>query len=260
MAHDRHLFISDLHLDFTAPEAVAQFLRFLDEQARDCAGLYILGDLVETWIGDDDDEPVRGTIGAALRTLTRQGTPCWIMRGNRDFLLGEDFEQRTGCQLLPDPALLEMGQLRVVLTHGDLLCTGDVRYQQFRLLAHSPRFRQVYLRLPLTTRRALAHMGRSRSHEHTRQTRTDIMDVSEAAVVAALRCANSNLLIHGHTHRPGIHPLMVDGQPATRIVLGDWYEQGSCLALYPDGRYERLELPRAATGSTVNMESNRLRV
>jgi UDP-2,3-diacylglucosamine hydrolase len=260
MANGRHLFISDLHLDATAPDAVAQFLRFLDQQARDCAGLYILGDLLETWVGDDDDEPVRNSICAALRSLTALGTPCWIMRGNRDFLLGRDFAQRTGCQLLPDPALLMLGQLRVVLTHGDALCTADARYQQFRSLARSPRFQQAYLQLPLPTRRALANMGRSRSHEHTRQTRTEIMDVSDAAVAAALRCADSSLLIHGHTHRPDIHRLTVDGRPATRIVLGDWYEQGSCLALQADGSYEWLALPRAATGSTVNLESSRLRV
>jgi UDP-2,3-diacylglucosamine hydrolase len=244
MSDGRHLFVSDLHLDATAPDAVEQFLCFLRDDASRCDGLYILGDLFETWIGDDDDEAVRGSICAALRRLTGSGTPCHVIRGNRDFLLGNDFSRRTGCTLLPDPTLLQIGPVRAVISHGDLLCTADHRYQQFRTMAQGDAFQAGYLRLPLATRRALARLARASSREHTRQQRSAIMDVDPDAVAAALRCGNSDLLIHGHTHRPGIHPQQVDGRHATRIVLGDWYDQGSCVVLHPDARHELMTLPR----------------
>lgn len=260
MPHGRHLFISDLHLDASAPDAVAQFCRFLQHEARNCDGLYILGDLFETWVGDDDDEPTRVKVCMALQALTGSGTPCWVMRGNRDFLLGSEFERRTGCKLLPDPVLLQIGPLRAVISHGDLLCTADHGYQQFRTLANSLDFQTEYLGLPLATRRALAQFARGRSREHTGQMRTPIMDVDSGAVLAALRCGDSALLIHGHTHRPGIHRLALDGKPAARIVLGDWYDQGSCLQLNTDGTYELLTLPRAAPASTLSIEPSRLRV
>ncbi len=258
MSSGRHLFVSDLHLDATAADAVAQFRHFLEDEARNSAGLYILGDLFETWIGDDDGEAVRDEICAALRRLTRGGTPCWVMRGNRDFLLGTQFEQRSGCELLPDPTLLQIGGVRVVLSHGDLLCTADQGYQQFRTLTRSTAFQTAYLGLPVNTRRALAQMARAGSHEHTRQMRSEIMDVEATAVAAALRCGGTDLLIHGHTHRPGIHKLLVDGRSATRIVLGDWYDQGSCLVLQADGSYELLEMARGP--STLSIESSNARV
>lgn len=245
MPRGRHLFVSDLHLDATAPDAVAQFRQFLQHEARDSDGLYILGDLFETWIGDDDDDATRSEICAALRELTAAGTPCHVIPGNRDFLLGRDFESRTGCKVLPDPVLLQTANVRAVISHGDLFCTADHAYQQFRTLTRSTAFRQGFLGLPLATRRTLALMARASSREHTRQLRGEIMDVSVAAVAAALRCGNSRLLIHGHTHRPGIHQHMVDGHSATRIVLGDWYDQGSCLVLNADGTFELLALPRA---------------
>jgi UDP-2,3-diacylglucosamine hydrolase len=245
MPDGRHLFVSDLHLDASAPDAVAQFQRFLQQDARRCDGLYILGDLFETWIGDDDDDAARDAVCTALRELTRAGTPCWVICGNRDFLLGQDFEHRTGCTLLPDPTLLQVGSVRAVISHGDLLCTADLGYQQFRTLAHSEGFQRAYLRLPLSTRRAFAQMVRASSREHTRQMRSEIMDVDAAAVAAALRCGNSTLLIHGHTHRPGIHQQVVDGKPATRIVLGDWYDQGSLLTVTADGQHDLQSLPRA---------------
>jgi UDP-2,3-diacylglucosamine hydrolase len=135
-------------------------------------------------------------------------------------------------------------------------CTADHAYQQFRTLAHSNIFRTGYLRLPLSTRRALARLARASSREHTRQLRSEIMDVDAAAVAAALRCGASDLLIHGHTHRPGVHQLQVGGRCATRIVLGDWYDQGSCLVLNTDGSYELLTLPRAAFGSEVTLPAS----
>lgn len=222
------------------------FRRFLHREAGDGDGLYILGDLFETWIGDDDDEPVRSAVCADLREFTRNGVPCYVLRGNRDFLLGRDFELRTGCTLLPDPVLLQAGAIRAVISHGDQLCSDDLAYLRFRSLASANWFRSSMLGLPLSTRRALAGFARSRSRQHTRQLRTEIMDVAPGAVAGALRCGNSNLLIHGHTHRPGIHALEVDGRPARRIVLGDWYDQGSCLVLDADGSHQLVTLPHAA--------------
>ena len=242
MPQSRYLFVSDLHLDGSAPDAVAQFIGFLQTDAMQSDGLYILGDLFETWIGEDDDA-ARRTVCDALRTFTASGKPCWVIRGNRDFLLDAGFERRTGCTLLPDPTLLQLGTLRAVISHGDLLCVADHGYQQFRSLVRRTRFCADFLRLPLSTRRTLAKIARAGSREHTRQQRSEILDVSASAVAAAFRAGNCDLLIHGHTHRPGIHRQVMDGQPTTRIVLGDWYEQGSCLALDSSG-YELLSLPR----------------
>lgn len=247
MPDGRILFVSDLHLDATAPDAVAQFCRFLQHDARNAASLYILGDLFETWIGDDDDETARDAVCLALQGLVKSGTPCYVLRGNRDFLLGPEFEIRTGCTILPDPALLQVGAVHAVISHGDLLCSADTAYQQFRSLARSPWFQADFLHLPVSTRRALALLARASSREHTRQMRSAIMDVETAAVEAMLRCGGSSLLIHGHTHRPAIHRLQVDGRPATRIVLGDWYHQGSCLVL-EDGSFQLLNLPRNEAG------------
>jgi len=137
-----------------------------------------------------------------------------------------------------------------VITHGDMLCSADTAYQQFRSLARSPWFHADFLHLPVCTRRALAALARTSSREHTRQMRNEIMDVEATAVEAVLRAGASALLIHGHTHRPGIHRLQVDGRPATRIVLGDWYHQGSCLVLNDDGTYELVALPRSDTGDS----------
>ena len=255
MASGRYLFVSDLHLDAGTPAAVAQFLQFLQGPARDANALYILGDLFETWIGDDDDEPVRARICGALRELT-MSTPCFVMHGNRDFLLGTAFEQRSGCRLLPDPTVLALPSARVLLMHGDLLCTADHDYQEFRQLARDPAHRAAWLRLPLTTRRALAQAARAGSHAHTSRVSEAIMDVDAVAVDTALRLAQARLLIHGHTHRPAVHSLQQDGQAMTRIVLGDWYDEGSCLALGADGRYETLPLLPSRATSTVNLAAS----
>jgi len=242
----RYLFVSDLHLDAGLPHAVEQFRQFLRGTARDADALYILGDLFETWVGDDDDEPVRNAVCDALREYTGRETPCYVIRGNRDFLLGRGFERRSGCRLLPDPVRLEAGDLRVVLSHGDLLCTADHGYQQFRQFTRKPGSQARFLSLPLPIRRAMAAAARAGSREHTRGMPEAIMDVAPEAVQAMLRAAGAPLLVHGHTHRPAVHQLQLDGMPATRIVLGDWYEQGSALALYSDGRYETVPLPAQA--------------
>jgi UDP-2,3-diacylglucosamine hydrolase len=258
MFADRLLFVSDLHLDETFPLAVEQFIGFLRGDARTCRALYILGDLFETWIGDDDDEPSRNQICGALHEFTRHA-PCHVMRGNRDFLLGRGFEARSGCRLLPDPVRIEAGDLRLLISHGDILCTRDARYQRFREFARDPGVQHDYLALPLASRRRLALRARADSSAHTRATAEAIMDVDQGAVEALLRLGDAQVLVHGHTHRPAVHELRVDDRQCTRIVLGDWYDNGSCLALSSDGRYETLRLP-ARTGSTLSIASSSARV
>jgi len=252
------LFVSDLHLDEESPRAVAQFIDFLQGAARPSQALYILGDLFETWIGDDDDEPVRNSVCAALREFTRH-VPCHVVRGNRDFLLGAGFESRSGCQLLPDPVRVQAGERTFLVSHGDLLCTSDLRYQRFRDFAREEPVQQDYLALPLAVRRMLAGRARTDSRAYTRGAADDIMDVNPDAVAALFRIAEADVLIHGHTHRPAVHRLRVGNRDRTRIVLGDWYDSGSCLQLGADGRYETLRLA-APAGSTLSMASSSARV
>lgn len=242
MAHGRYLLVSDLHLDASHPAAIAQFLHLLGTEAPRSDGLFILGDLFETWIGDDDDEAARGRVCDALRALTRQGVPCRVQHGNRDFLLGPGFAARTGCELLADPVRLEAGGRRFVLSHGDALCTHDVSYQRFRRMARSRWLQRAWLSLPLGTRRSLAAWGRRRSHAHVRRLPQDIMDVTPDAVAHLLREQHADVLIHGHTHRPAEHHLEVDGRPCLRVVLADWHQRGSMLVLQADGTLEHREL------------------
>ena len=245
MPASTYLFVSDLHLDASLPAAVDQFLGFLERDACEADGLYILGDLFEAWVGDDDPEPCRSRVCEALRAYTATGRPCWVVRGNRDFLFGRGFEARTGCTLLPDPVRITIGAFDAFVSHGDLLCTDDHAYQQLRSIVRQPDFQSRFTALPLAARRAMADAARKGSKAHTGRAAYTVMDVNAAAVLAALRVTGSNLMIHGHTHRPGIHTLDVDGEAATRIVLGDWYEQGSVLRVQDDGQYALLTLPRA---------------
>ncbi len=237
MPQGRYLFVSDLHLDSAAPLAVQAFLGFLAGDARRCDGLYILGDLFEAWIGDDDDDDARRRVCDALHALTQAGIACHVQHGNRDFLLGQGFSARTGCTLLPDPFVLETSAARVVLSHGDALCTADEAYQRFRRIVRRRAVQRGWLMLPLALRRRLAAGLRGRSRAHTGRMSPDRMDVTDEAVDALLRKTGADLLIHGHTHRPGVHPVRVDGRTCTRIVLGDWYEQGSVLELDANGRH-----------------------
>lgn len=223
------LFISDLHLEPTRPAITALFLDFLERRAQQAQALYILGDLFEAWIGDDDDAEPGRTVAAALRKLTDQEVPTYFLHGNRDFLLGERFAAATGIQLLPENVVINLAGERVLLLHGDTLCTDDVEYQAFRAQVRDPAWRARTLALPLAQRRALAGQLRETSRQSARQKAADIMDVNPAAVDQALRAHGVRCLIHGHTHRPAIHRWTLDGQPAQRAVLGDWYDQGSVL-------------------------------
>jgi len=224
------LFVSDLHLDASEPASGAQFQQFLAGTARGAEALYILGDLFETWIGDDDDESYRAGICAALAGLTAAGVPCYVMHGNRDFLLGRGFEQRTGTFLISDPLIVELQGEPVLLTHGDALCTADHAYQRLRALVRAPRWQRRFLALPLDVRRALAARARSGSRRHMARIGEQITDVDDEAVRAAMRACGVRSLVHGHTHRPAVHALTLEGADARRIVLGAWHEAGSCLA------------------------------
>jgi UDP-2,3-diacylglucosamine hydrolase len=242
------LFVSDVHLDASSPAAVEQFLDFLRTRAAGAEALYILGDLFEVWVGDDETAADKRAICAALRTLTTNGVACFVLHGNRDFLLGRGFCDDTGCRLLPDPVVAEFDGERVLLTHGDALCTDDHSYQELRSVVRTAPWQRRFLSLPLTDRELLADQARAGSRQHTARTIPKIMDVNPEAVEKAFRVAGVRRIIHGHTHRPDIHNTSVDGVPAQRIVLGAWYEQGSYLT-YERGHYELHELARAGNSS-----------
>jgi UDP-2,3-diacylglucosamine hydrolase len=223
------LFVSDLHLDAQHPEITRQFLAFLAGSATEADALYILGDLFEVWIGDDDPDPEKRRIVAGLRGLTDSGVPCYVMHGNRDFLLGEQFCADTGCRMLEDPTIIQLHGDRVLTMHGDALCTDDHSYQNLRAMVRDPGWQRMFMALSPQQRLTLADEARAGSKAHIAQAMSSIMDVNADAVAAAMRGAGVKLLLHGHTHRPNVHRFELDGSPAARIVLGDWYEQGSVL-------------------------------
>jgi len=238
-----HLFVSDVHLGEDSAPAIGQFLAFLATHAARAESLYILGDLFESWVGDDDRSPAALEVCAALKTLTASGVPCFVLHGNRDFLLGSGFCERTGCVLLTDPVVAELDGERVLITHGDALCTDDHSYQELRSIVRRSDVQRRFLALPLSVREVLAGEVRAGSRRHIARTVPTIMDVNAEAVARAFRAAGVRRMIHGHTHRPGVHDLTVDGAGAQRIVLGAWYEQGNYLSC-ERGRYELRSLPR----------------
>jgi UDP-2,3-diacylglucosamine hydrolase len=246
------LFVSDVHLDASAPAAIEQFVSFLDTHAKNAEALYILGDLFEVWVGDDDSDAEKKGVTSALRALTTRGVACFILHGNRDFLLGRGFCDATGCRLLPDPVVAEFDGERVLLTHGDALCVDDHSYQELRSVVRTAPWQRRFLALPLSDRELLANQARAGSRQHTSRTIPKIMDVNSDAVAQAFRVAEVRRMIHGHTHRPGIHDMVIDGTPAQRIVLGAWYEQGSYL-VYERGSYELRELARSGGQSLATI-------
>jgi UDP-2,3-diacylglucosamine hydrolase len=231
------LFIADLHLDDSRPHITSLFEQYLaSEEVRDADALYILGDLVEAWIGDDDDAELPQRIARATSAVRRAGVPVYFMVGNRDFLLGEAFAERAGFTLLDDGAVHDLYGTPTLLMHGDVLCTDDVAYQTVRRNVRTPEWKAQVLSMSLDARRAFAAKAREDSRAHTGSTQETIMDVNADAVAEALRKAGVRHLVHGHTHRPAVHHFHLDGQTAERIVLGDWYEQGSVLQVTPEGR------------------------
>jgi UDP-2,3-diacylglucosamine hydrolase len=234
------LFISDLHLDPARPEITLLFGEFVDGEARGADALYILGDLFEAWVGDDDPSATGAFVAEKLMALSDSGVPVSFMHGNRDFLLGEDYARRAGMALLADPTRIDLHGRSVLLMHGDTLCTDDVAYQQFRTQTRDPAWQAQFLLQPLQARLAFAQQARAASQARQGELREagtmeTITDVSPAAVEAAFSEHGVDAIIHGHTHRPAIHRLDVGGRPRQRIVLGDWYEQGSVLRASPQG-------------------------
>ncbi len=224
------LFISDLHLCAQRPAVIRLFLDFLRERAARAEALYILGDLFEYWIGDDAMHDAEfASIVEALHALTQGGTPAYIMHGNRDFLIGQDFEKASGCRLLPDPTLIDLYGERVLLMHGDTLCTDDVAYLNFRHMVRDPRWIAGFLGKTVDERNAIVRNLRETSKAAMAEKKPEIMDVNANTVVTVMREQGVRHLIHGHTHRPAQHAVQIDGQAARRSVLGDWYEQGSVL-------------------------------
>jgi len=223
------LFISDLHLHSSRPAVTDCFLRFLEESTATTDTLYILGDLFEVWFGDDDPDPHHRLVIAAMRKFSAAGPECFFARGNRDVIIGQRFCTETNFRLLAAMTVIDVYDTRVLVSHGDELCTDDHAYQRFRHQARSPTWRALFLALPLSMRRYLAHHARRRSQADTALKPEDITDVSPQAVEDAFMEYRVTTMIHGHTHRPGVHELEVFGKLRTRIVLGDWYEQGSVL-------------------------------
>jgi UDP-2,3-diacylglucosamine hydrolase len=237
------LFISDLHVDASTPDITRQFLSLLDGEAREAEALYILGDLFESWVGDDAADPDQMAAIAALKRLTDSGVPCFVMHGNRDFLLGPQFCAMSGARLLPDPLIVTLYGEPVLVMHGDALCTDDRAYQRLRATVRDAGWQRQFLALSIAARRALAGAARVGSQAHTAALEYTIADVNPSSVTAALRDAGTATLLHGHTHRPAIHALNVDGRACTRIVLGDWHAQGSLLR-WDRGGPELVSLPR----------------
>ncbi|WP_088178449.1 UDP-2,3-diacylglucosamine diphosphatase [Methylotenera sp. L2L1] len=231
------IFISDLHLCASRPQITEAFLNFLTTQAKSAHALYILGDLFEYWAGDDDiDNEFNKQIIQGFEALAASGVSIYLMHGNRDFLITDEFCRAAGIHLISDPTLINLHGSTVLLSHGDELCTDDIAYQQFRLQVRNKQWKSEFLNQPLQARKNQIEAIRVRSEQEKSSKSAQIMDVNQDAVVSLLKQYHyPDLLIHGHTHRPNQHQLPVDGKLITRWVLGDWYEQGSYLVCDASG-------------------------
>jgi UDP-2,3-diacylglucosamine hydrolase len=228
------LFIADLHLCTEEPAITAGFLRFLAGEARQADALYILGDLFEAWIGDDDPNPLHREMAAAIKAVVDSGVPCFFIHGNRDFLIGKRFARESGMTLLPQEKVLNLYGRRVLILHGDTLCTDDAGYQAFRAKVHQRWLQTLFLALPLCIRKRVAARMRADSKAANSSKSLEIMDVNKHAVIAEMEKHHVQWLIHGHTHRPDVHPLTANGEPAFRVVLGAWHHEGSMVKVTPD--------------------------
>ena len=230
------LFVSDLHLSGERPEIGERFFEFLRTQASRAAALYVLGDLFEYWIGDEeldaaDGDPLARRVAEALGEVSRRGVSVAFMHGNRDFLIGRRFSDACGARLLADPSVENVAGVRTLMMHGDTLCTEDHDYQAWRRTARSRAWQQEFLAKSLAERRSTLQALREKSREVVGAKPAEIMDVSEPAVREALRMHGLTRLVHGHTHRPARHVLEVDGRSCERWVLPDWYQRGGYLAV-----------------------------
>lgn len=242
-------FISDLHLSADRPDITALFKHFLQTEARQSDALYILGDLFDAWIGDDDLTPFHCEVMDALRELSDLGVPIYFIAGNRDFLIGKRFASRTGLILLPESAIIQLYGVPTLIMHGDTLCTLDTGYLKFRRIIRNPVLLAILTHLPLSWRRKIANKLRAGSKSQQPLTASQLarMDATESAICDAMQDAKVSRLIHGHTHRPGVHLHSLSSSlQGERIVLGDWYEHGSILDVDESGftlRNESLGIP-----------------
>ncbi|WP_261817187.1 UDP-2,3-diacylglucosamine diphosphatase [Vibrio gallicus] len=222
----RTLFISDLHLTAEREDITRAFDAFMSQDALGADAVYILGDLFEFWVGDDDNSPFNQQVVSIIRRLVDSGVPCFFVQGNRDFLVGKRFVKKTGAILLGDETVIDLYGRKTLIMHGDTLCTDDVKYQEFRAKVHQPWLQWVYNRIPLVWRRKLVKKVQTGASSEKETKSSQIMDVNPDAVAEAITRNGVELLIHGHTHRPNFHQLNDNKQ---RIVLGDWYSQSSIL-------------------------------
>jgi UDP-2,3-diacylglucosamine hydrolase len=237
------LFISDLHLEADRPDIGKQFLDFMDTDAKEADDLYILGDLFEAWVGDDDPNTHYFAIKRSLRKLVDKGIPVYFMHGNRDFMVGKGFANETGVKILNDPYKVTMYGQKTLLSHGDLLCIDDVQYQRVRKMVRDPDWQANMRAKPLKERLRIAQEARRQSLEQTINKSLQIMDVNENEVKRVIKEHQVDVLLHGHTHRPAVHDVDLGNRKAKRIVLGDWYTQGSLVRW--DSRGPKLEaMPR----------------
>lgn len=228
-------FIADLHLSADRPDITECLLDFLVNEAVAADTLYVLGDLFEVWIGDDDLNPFTLQIASAFKTLAESGTKIYFIHGNRDFLIRKGFAKRCGMTLLPEQAVIDLYGTPTLIMHGDELCTRDLEYQRFRKKARGWWWPRLMLSFPLFIRRKIAERGRKTSQQNQQKLSAEIMDVTPSEVINTMQKYQVLRMIHGHTHRPAIHQLEVGEHSAERIVLGDWYEQGSVLKVSPSG-------------------------
>jgi UDP-2,3-diacylglucosamine hydrolase len=235
-------FASDLHLDPATPEIADRFLRFLAGPVAGARSLFLLGDLFEAWLGDDDPEPAHRATIASIAAVAAAGTLVYVMRGNRDFMLGERFCRDSGAILLDDPAILSIGGVRVALSHGDGLCVDDRAYQKLRALLRDDGLRAGFARLPIEARRRLALEARAGSREHLAGASDYITDVNQGAVETVFRASGAEVMIHGHTHRPGVHRQRMDGAERTRVVLGAWHDAANVLR-WDDAGWQLIPCP-----------------
>ncbi|PHM40098.1 UDP-2,3 diacylglucosamine hydrolase [Xenorhabdus mauleonii] len=221
------LFIADLHLSQQEPAITAGFLRFLREDAIHAESLYILGDFFDYWIGDDDPNPLHAQIAQALYKLKQKGVSCYFIHGNRDFLLGSRFAKNSGLILLPQEKVLQLYGKRILILHGDTLCTDDISYQQYRKKVHTPWIQRLFLLFPLFIRLKIAAKMRANSQYANRQKSESIMDVNQQTVIENFARHRVDWIIHGHTHRPAIHDIQLGDKTVHRGVLGAWHDKGS---------------------------------
>lgn len=236
------IFISDLHISLEKTEITRRFLSFIENQAVKAKSVYILGDLFDAWIGDDDNTPPNKKIKTKLKQLTESGTQVFLQLGNRDFLIGQQFCQETGITLLNDYTVIDLNGVKTLLTHGDLLCTDDIPYQAFREKSRSNEWQKNVLSKPLIIRLIAARWYRFRSHFHKRKKTQDIMDVNQQTVIDVMQENNCSRLIHGHTHRPAIHDFEIEGTPAQRFVLADWKKDSAKILCWDSEGYQINEI------------------